>query len=195
MDNSTNQELHRMTVKHRLFGVVITTFLGFSTYVLVAEEVVDIDNSTTLNQTNSDTETDSDLDAEPVKDQLTKKLLQELSKEEFKEYMLNMDQYSKNDRNALLLEYQRRCSDDSKDSSTDLCPDDIEPTFGNTDRDSGQGQVEDDQPMPQLIEQRVEVGSTVRANSNSESVVESDPRIKNNKSDQKNKLLPSWKSK
>ena len=193
MDNSTNQELHRMTVKHRLFGVVITTFLGFSTYVLVAEEVVDIDNSTTLNQTNSDTETDSDLDAEPVKDQLTKKLLQELSKEEFKEYMLNMDQYSKNDRNALLLEYQRRCSDDSKDSSTDLCPDDIEPTFGNTDRDSGK--VEDDQPMPQLIEQKIEVGSTVRANSNSESVVESDPRIKNNKSDQKNKLLPSWKSK
>ena len=193
MDNSTNQELHRMTVKHRLFGVVITTFLGFSTYVLVAEEVVDIDNSTTLNQTHSDTETDSDLDAEPVKDQLTKKLLQELSKEEFKEYMLNMDQYSKNDRNALLLEYQRRCSDDSKDSSTDLCPDDIEPTFGNTDRDSGK--VEDDQPMPQLIEQKIEVGSTVRANSNSESVVESDPRIKNNKPDQKNKLLPSWISK
>lgn len=198
MDRSTNQETHRMTVKHRLFGVVITTFLGFSAHVLSAQEVVDADNSTTTEETTLATETDNDLDAEPNKDPFTKTYLQALSKEDFKEYMLNMDVYSKADQDALCMEYQRRCSDDSKDYSADLCPDDIEPRFGNADRDSDQVENKQDVPqsqeMPQLIEENVQVGSTVRANGDAYIVIEGDPRANKEKSDQKNGKA-SWRNK
>lgn len=179
MDNSTNQELNRMTVRHRLFVVVITSFLGISGTALSAQADTETENSALLEQTQSETETDSQLDVEPVMDQLTKQYLQELSKEAFKEYMLNMDQYGKNDKDTLLLEYQRRCSDDSKDSSADLCPDDIEPTFGNAERDSER--VEEVPDMPQLVEESVQVRSTVRANGNAEILIGRDPRTKSNK--------------
>ena len=199
MDKSTSQELNRMTVNHRLFGVVIITFLGCSALMLSAqEEVVDTDASTSTVPSTNANETNGDLDVEPNQDQFTKTYLQALSKEDFKAYMLNMDQYSKNDQDALCLEYQRRCSDDSKDYSSDLCPDDIEPTFGTADRDSDQvedeSDVEESQTMPQLIEQTVQVGSTVRANNDAEQVFERDPRIDNEKSERKNGRT-SWRNK
>ena len=192
MENSTNQELHRMTVRRQFYGVVITTFLGFSTYVLAADEAVDTDDPSTQDQSSEETAPDQELAVEPIQDQLSKNFLQELSKEEFKEYMLNWDEYSKNDQNALLLEYQRRCSDDSKDSSADLCPDDIEPTFGITDQESDS--ETDEQTMPQLVEQSVPARTTVRSNNIGEPSIERDPRIKNSKN-KKNTKLPSWQNK
>ena len=195
MDKSTSQEQNRMTLKHRFFGVVLTTFLGCSALVLSAqEEVVDTDGSTSTHQSTNETDTTGDLDVEPIQDQLTKTYLQALSKQDFKEFMLNMDQYSKNDQDALCLEYQRRCSDDSKDYSSDLCPDDIEPTFGTADEVEDDADAEESQDMPKLVEQTVQVGSTVRANSESEKVIERDPRLNNEKSEQKNGRS-SWRNK
>lgn len=186
-----------MTVRHRLFGVVISTLLGLSACVLSAQEAADTDNSATPDQTNSATETESDLNAEPVADQFTKEFLQELSKEKFKEYMLNIDEYSNNDQMELRTEYQRRCSDDSKDSSSDLCPNDLESTFGNTERDSDQidqdlDQTDDEQTMPKLEEESIGV---LYGRPNEKTGNVSDPRSRNKQSDQQNGIIPSWRNK
>ena len=197
MDNATNQEPNHMTVRHRLYGVVISTFLGFSAFALSAQETADTDQSATLDQTASATETDSKLNAEPTADQFTKTFLQELSKEKFKEYMLNIDDYSKTDQMELRTEYQRRCSDDSKDSSSDLCPNDLESTFGNTERASDQidaeaDQSDDEQTMPELEEETID-SLYARPNKNTENI--SDPRNKNKPSKQQNGIIPSWRNK
>lgn len=214
MDHSTNQELNRMTVRHRLFGVVISTILGLSAYVLSAQEVDETSESSTRDQTTTSAETDSEQNASPVEDQLTKEFLQKLSKDEFKEYMLmlDLDQYSANDQRLIRMEYQRRCSDDSKESSLDLCPDDIEPSWGNTARDSDEVVQDSDEvvqdsdeldqetdeseqtpSMPELEEQSVEV---LYAQPNEKTGNAKDPRRNNdNSTKQKNGLVPAWRNK
>lgn len=183
MDNSTNQELNRMTGRHRLFGAVISTFLGLSAFVLTAQDADQNSESTTLDQTTNSTDAESEQNEDPVEDQLTKQFLQEQTKEEFKEFMLNLDQYSVNDQSLIRMEFARRCSDASKDSSADICPDDIEPTWGNAERDSEQidsssDESEDQLQMPTLQEQPIGVlyGQTNEKTGNVK-----DPRRNNSK--------------
>ena len=211
MDHSTNQELNRMTVRHRLFGVVISTILGFSAYALTAQEADETSDSSTRDQTTTSTETDSEQNAAPVEDQLTKEFLQKLSKDEFKEYMLmlDLDQYSANDQRLIRMEYQRRCSDDSKESSSDLCPDDIEPSWGNATPDSDEivqeseevpqdsdevdQETDESEKMPELEEKAVEL---LYAQPNEKTGNAKDPRRNNDKSSkQKNGLVPAWRNK
>ena len=196
MDKSTNQELNRMTVRHRLFGVVISTLLGFSAYALTAQEGDEADDSASIDKTTAPSETDREQNAEPVEDQLTKEILQEQTKDEFKEYMLNLDQYSANDQKLIRMEYQRRCSDESKKSVSDLCPD-VYFTWGDTERDeteidSVEEESDDEQSMPELEETPVET-LVAHPNENTENVT--DPRRNNKPSGNKNADDAAWRSK
>lgn len=198
MDNSTNQELNRMTGRHRLFGVVISTFLGLSAYVLTAQEADQSDESTTSVQSAASTESESEQNESPVEDQLTKHILQKQSKEEFKEFMLNLDQYSVNDQCLIRMEFARRCSDASKDSSPEICPDDIEPTWGNAERDSNQtdSNTDESEDQPQMPELHVEKIGVLYGQTNEKTGNVIDPRRNNNKpADQKNGIGPTWRNK
>ncbi|MCY3541722.1 MAG: hypothetical protein OXH31_07425 [Gammaproteobacteria bacterium] len=196
MDNSTNQELNRMTVRHRLFSVVISTLFGFSAFVLTAQDVDETEDSSSVDQITTTSDASDVLDAEPFEDQFTKEFLEELSKEEFTAYILEGHKYSKNDQDALLQEYQRRCSDDSTDSSSDLCPDEIEPNWGDTEQIAEETELNSDESeeegqIPKLEEETVEV-RVARPNESTENVA--DPRRNNKPSDQK-QLVPAWRNK
>ena len=185
-----------MTARHRLFGVVISTILGLSAYVLTAQEVDETDDSSTIDNTTAATETDSEQNTEPVEDQLTKEILQEQTKDEFKEYMLNLDQYSANDQKLIRMEYQRRCSDESKKSLSDLCPD-VYFSWGDTERDSNEFDLDSEesdteQAIPELEETRVGV-LAARPNESTENVT--DPRRNNKSSENKNGTDQAWRSK
>ena len=196
MDNSTNQGLNRMTVRHRLFGAVVSTLIGLSAYVLTAQEVDETDDSSTDDQATTVSDVNDAADAASIEDQFTKEFLEELSKEEFTQYVLNGHKYSKNDQDALLEEYQRRCSDESTASSSDLCPDDIEPNWGDTDQIAEKTELESDESdeehqIPELQEETVEV-RVAPPNEGTENLA--DPR-RNNKPSEKTQLVPAWRNK
>ncbi|MYC25327.1 MAG: hypothetical protein F4X56_05345 [Gammaproteobacteria bacterium] len=185
-----------MTVRHRLFSVVISTLFGFSAFVLTAQDVDETEDSSSVDQITTTSDASDVLDAEPFEDQFTKEFLEELSKEEFTAYILEGHKYSKNDQDALLQEYQRRCSDDSTDSSSDLCPDEIEPNWGDTEQIAEETELNSDESeeegqIPKLEEETVEV-RVARPNESTENVA--DPRRNNKPSDQK-QLVPAWRNK
>jgi len=196
VDNSTNQGLNRMTVRHRLFGAVVSTLIGLSAYVLAAQEVDETDESTSIDQATTSSDVESEQNSELVEDQLTKEFLQEQTKDEFTEYMLNLEQYSANDQNLIKKEYARRCADESDESSSDLCPD-VYYSWGDV--ESVEDQIEpdledsdDEQSMPRLEETSVEV-RVAELNESTENVT--DPRRNNKPSDNKNGSVPTWRNK
>ena len=197
MEKSTNQELHRMIVRHRLLGVVISTLLGFSVCVLSAQEIDETDESTLVDHTTTTADSSNDVESEPIEDQFTREFLEELTKDEFSKYMTQkLDQYSKNDQDALYNEYLRRCSDASRSSSSDLCPD-IEPTWDNIEQDLAETEQEaedtdDDQSMPELEEDPVGV-RVARPNESTQNVT--DPRRNNKPTENKNGSVPTWRNK
>lgn len=185
-----------MTVRHRLFGAVVSTLIGLSAYVLTAQEVDETDDSSTVDQVTTVSDANDAVDATSIEDQFTKEFLEELSKEEFTQYILNGHKYSKNDQDALLEEYQRRCSDESTASSSDLCPDDIEPNWGDTEQIAEETELDSDESeeqhqIPELQEERVEV-RVAPPNEGTENLA--DPR-RNNKPSEKKQLVPAWRNK
>lgn len=185
-----------MTVRHRLFGTVVSTLIGLSAYALTAQEVDETDESASIDQATSSSEVESEQNTAPVEDQLTKEFLQKQTKDEFTEYMLNLEQYSANDQNLIKKEYARRCADESDDSSSDLCPD-VYFSWGDVERD--EDQIEPDfeksdaeQSMPKLEETSIGV-RVAEPNESTENVT--DPRRNNKPSDNKNGSVPTWRNK